>query len=274
MKGINQMKDIFLGILDWCITSGIRLVLTVVVVFALWKGIDFILNKFVQSEKFKHLDLTLRKFLKTFIGYTLKVLLIVTAVNFIGINTSSFVAVLAAAGATIGLALQGGLSNLAGGVIIMLFKPFHEGDYISTPLGDGTVSKIGVFYTKLTTPDNISVSVPNSSLSNSTISNYSAKSTRRVDISLSISYEADIDLAKKVLLASAESHDLVLKDPAPVVFVTEQADSSIKLQLRVWVLNADYWTVRFDLTEDSKKVLDKFAISIPYPQLDVHVKND
>lgn len=252
----------------------IRLICAALILLVGFKLTKILVKKLGKAPFFEKLDTNIQALIKNGIKVLLNTIIVIVVVEIMGVPSATIIAVLGSCGLAVGLALQGGLSNLAGGVIIMLFKPFHEGDYISTPLGDGTVSKIGVFYTKLTTPDNICVSVPNSSLSNSTVSNYSEKSTRRVDINLSVSYDSDIDLAKKVLLASAESHDLVLKDPAPVVFVTEQADSSIKLQLRVWVLNADYWTVKFDLTEDSKKVLDKFAISIPYPQLDVHVKND
>ena len=252
----------------------IRLICAALILLVGFKLTKVLVKKLGKAPFFEKLDTNIQALIKNGIKVLLNTIIVIVVVEIMGVPSATIIAVLGSCGLAVGLALQGGLSNLAGGVIIMLFKPFHEGDYISTPLGDGTVSKIGVFYTKLTTPDNICISVPNSSLSNSTVSNYSEKSTRRVSIDLSVSYESDIDLAKKVLLASAESHDLVLKDPAPVVFVTEQADSSIKLQLRVWVLNADYWTVKFDLTEDSKKVLDKFAISIPYPQLDVHVKND
>ena len=244
----------------------IRIICAVLILLVGFKLTKVFVKKLGKAPFFEKLATNIQSLIKNTIKVLFNTIIVIVVVELLGVPSATIIAVLGSCGLAVGLALQGGLSNLAGGVIIMLFKPFHEGDYISTPLGDGTVSKIGVFYTKLTTPDNSCISVPNSSLSNSTVSNYSEKSTRRVSIDLSVSYESDIDLAKKVLLASAESHDLVL--------VTEQADSSIKLQLRVWVLNADYWTVKFDLTEDSKKVLDKFAISIPYPQLDVHVKND
>ncbi|MBR6806927.1 MAG: mechanosensitive ion channel [Clostridia bacterium] len=233
-----------------------------------------IIKKIRRCAFFEKLDSNIQSLIANTIKIILYTVIIIIAVEIVGVPGSTIIAILGSCGLAIGLALQGGLSNIAGGVIIMLFKPFHVGDYVTSDLGSGTVTDIGIFYTKLITPDNIAVSVPNSALSNSAISNYSVKETRRVDITVSIAFEADIDLAKKVLLASAETHDLVLKDPAPVVYVTEQADSAIKLQLRTWVNNSDYWAVKFDLTEDSKKALDKFSISIPYAQLDVHVKND
>ena len=242
-----------------------------IVGFALTK---FVTKKIKSSSCFEKLDTNLQSLVSNVLKVVLYTVVIIIAIEIVGVPGSTIIAILGSCGLAIGLALQGGLSNIAGGVIIMIFKPFHVGDYVTSDLGSGTVKEIGIFYTKLTTPDNILVSVPNSALSNSAISNYSAKDTRRVDVTVSIAYDSDIDLAKKVLLASAETNDLVLKEPAPVVYVTEQTDSAIKLQLRTWVNNGDYWAVKFALTEETKKNLDKFSISIPYPQLDVHVKND
>lgn len=271
MKFLNFITNFAYNYVIPFVTDIVSAAVVLLVGFALVK---FIIKKLSTSTLFGKLDTNVQSLIKNALKVVAYTIIVIVAVEILGVPSATIIAVLGSCGLAIGLALQGGLSNIAGGVIIMLFKPFHVGDYVTSGLGNGTVVDIGIFYTKLNTPDNIVISVPNSALSNSAISNYSAKSTRRVDISLSISYDSDIDLAKKVLLASAETHDLVLKDPAPVVYVTEQADSSINLQLRAWVNNADYWTVKFDLTEDTKKVLDKFSISIPYPQLDVHVKND
>lgn len=259
---------------DYVLPFVTNIVLAAVVLLVGFALVKFVTKKITSSKLFSKLDSNVQSLVKNALKIVSYTIIVIIAVEILGVPSATIIAVLGSCGLAIGLALQGGLSNIAGSVIIMLFKPFHVGDYVTSALGNGTVVDIGIFYTKLNTPDNIVISVPNSALSNSAISNYSAKDTRRVDISLSISYDSDIDLAKKVLLASAETHDLVLKDPAPVVFVTEQADSALNLQLRAWVNNADYWTVKFDLTEDTKKVLDKFSISIPYPQLDVHVKND
>ncbi len=252
----------------------INLICAAVVLFVGFKLTKFLVRKISKAPFFERLDTNIQSLIRNALTVLLYTLIIIVAIDILGVPSATIIAVLGSCGLAVGLALQGGLSNLAGGVIIMLFKPFHEGDYISTPMGDGTVKDIGIFYTKLTTTDNVSVNIPNSALSNSTVSNFSEMDTRRVDINVSIAYEADVDLAKKVLLASAESHDLVLGDPAPVVYVTEQGDSAITLQIRVWTKNENYWAVKFDLTEDTKKVLDKFEISIPYPQLDVHVKNN
>lgn len=259
---------------SYAVSFGVRLICAAVLFFAAFKLISVFVKYLGKRAFFLKLDSNVQTLIKNAITVLLDVLVIIVAVEILGIPSATIIAVLGSCGLAIGLALQGGLSNIAGGVIIMLFKPFHTGDYITTPLGDGTVEDIGIFYTKLTTPDNVSVNIPNAALSNSTVSNYSVKETRRVDVEVSIAYESDLDLAKKALLAIAESYDQVLSDPAPVVYVTAQADSAVKLTLRVWVNNADYWGVKFGLTEDTKKAFDQVGISIPYPQLDVHVKND
>lgn len=270
------MLDIILNFVNtYAVPFVLRLICAAIVLLVGLKLSGVLIRQIAKCNAFcEKLDSNVQVLIKNVLKILVNTLVIILAVEILGIPSATIIAVLGSCGLAIGLALQGGLSNIAGGVIIMLFKPFHTGDYISTPLGDGTVTDIGIFYTKLLTGDNISVNIPNSSLANSTVSNYSEKDTRRVDVSISVAYDSDIDLAKKVLLASAESHDLVLGDPTPVVFVTEQAESSITLQLRVWVKSENYWDVKFDLTEDTKKVLDKFEIKIPYRQLDVHVKND
>ena len=270
------MLDFLLNFLNvYAVPFVIRLVCAAVVLFVGFKLTKLIIKKVSKCNAFcEKLDSNVQALIKNTVKVLAYSIVIILAVEILGIPSATIVAVLGSCGLAIGLALQGGLSNIAGGVIIMLFKPFHEGDFISTPLGDGSVVDIGIFYTKLLTPDNVSINIPNSSLANSNISNYSEKDTRRVDVSVSVAYDSDIDLAKKVLLASAESHDLVLGDPAPVVFVTAQGDSAITIQVRAWTKSENYWAVKFDLLEDTKKVLDKFNINIPYPQLDVHVKND
>ncbi|MBQ8524499.1 MAG: mechanosensitive ion channel family protein [Clostridia bacterium] len=268
------MQNALNTICSIAISFGFKLIAAAIVLFVGFKLIKVLVNFLGKRDFFTKLDSNVQLLIRNAITVLLDVIVVIICVEILGVPSATIIAVLGSCGLAIGLALQGGLANIAGGVIIMLFKPFHAGDFISTPMGDGTVEDIGIFYTKLVTPDNVGVNIPNSVLSNSTVSNLSAKDTRRIDIELSIAYDADIDLAKKVLLASAESHDLVLKDPAPAAFVTSQADSAVKLTLRVWVEKANYWDVKFGLTEDSKKAFDQFGISIPFPQLDVHVKNN
>ena len=260
------MKEFFLSILQWCITSGIRLVLTVVVTFLLWRLIDILGNKLIENDKFKKLDLTLSKFFKTIITIGLKILLIVTAIAYIGVNTSSFVAVLAAAGATVGLALQGGLSNLAGGVILIIMRPVKIGDYVTAAGESGTVTEIGLFYTTLLTPDNRKIFLPNGNVTSSAIVNYSSEELRRCDFSFSLSRDTDISKVKKI----ADSDERVLKDPESRVVITAYEKGAITYCLRTWVKNEDYWDVFFDLQENLKEGLDLSGIVLPFDQIDVH----
>ncbi len=268
------MSNVLNTLTSIAVTFGLKLLAAALVLFVGFKLIKLLTSFIAKRDFFSKLDSNVQLLIRNIITVVLDVIIVIIAVEILGVPSATIIAVLGSCGLAVGLALQGGLSNIAGGVIIMLFKPFHTDDYITTPMGDGTVEDIGIFYTRLVTADNIVINIPNSALSNSTVSNLCAKDTRRVDIQLTIAYGADIDLAKKVLLASAESHDLVLRDPMPSVFVTEQADSAIKLTLRLWTARENYWTVKYDLTEDTKKAFDRFEIEIPFPQLDVHVKND
>ncbi|MBO5261842.1 MAG: mechanosensitive ion channel [Clostridia bacterium] len=189
----------------------------------------------------------------------------------LGFELSVFSAAIASLGVTIGLALQGGLSNIAGGIMVVAFKPFELGDFIETADVSGTVTDIGIFYTTVTTGDNKKVVIPNGTISNSVVTNYSTYDTRRIDFDFTISYNASIDDAKKVLLACAKSDERVLQDPQPRVMVTSHGESAITVRLRLWVKNADYWDVNFDMLELVKKTFDDTGIEIPYNQLDVHI---
>lgn len=268
------MTNVINTLTSAAVTFGLKLLAAALVLFVGFRLIKLLGSFIAKRDFFSKLDSNVQLLIRNIVTIVLDVIVVIIAVEILGVPSATIIAVLGSCGLAVGLALQGGLSNIAGGVIIMLFKPFHTGDYITTPAGDGTVEDIGIFYTRLVTSDNIVINIPNSELSNSTVANLCAKDTRRLDIGVTIAYSADIDLAKKVLLASAESHELVLREPAPAVFVTEQADSAVKLTLRLWIARENYWTVKYDLTEDTKKAFDRFEIEIPYPQLDVHVKND
>ncbi len=210
-------------------------------------------------------DESLKKFLLNLINWIFKIVLIIVVLGTVGIETTSFAAILAAAGLAIGLALQGSLGNFAGGVLIMIFKPFKIGDYIQAQGESGTVKEIEIFTTKLTTPDNKEVIIPNGKLSNDNIVNYSTETTRRVDITFGVSYDSDIKTTKTVIMAVLDKHPLVLKEPASAINVAELADSSINFFTRAWVNTPDYWGVRFDLIEQTKEALDAAGIEIPYP---------
>jgi small conductance mechanosensitive channel len=212
-------------------------------------------------------DTGLQKFLRNLVGWTLKVLLIIAILGNLGIETTSFAAILAAAGLAVGLALQGSLSNFAGGVLLMIFKPFKLGDVIEAQGEIGVVKEIEIFTTKLNTPDNKEVIIPNGVLSNGNITNYSSEKYRRVDIIMGVSYNADIKHTKDVLLKVITDNNKVLKDPEPVVQVRELADSSVNFNVRPWVLNEDYWTVYAETIEGCKLALDAAGIEIPYPHI-------
>ena len=201
----------------------------------------------------------------------LMALVIISALGVLGVPIASFAAVLAAAGLAIGLALQGSLSNFAAGVMIIAFRPFKVGDYVEAGGVAGVVEEVQVFATKLRTPDNKSVIVPNNSITAGDITNYSAKETRRVDLVFGIGYNDDLQQAKKVLTEIVKRDERVLEDPAPTIAVLELGDSSINFAVRPWVKTADYWDVHFGITEAVKVEFDRQGISIPFPQRDVHL---
>ncbi|ARV15996.1 mechanosensitive ion channel family protein [Polaribacter sp. SA4-12] len=217
------------------------------------------------------IDITLQKFLGNLIGWGLKIILIIAVISKLGVETTSFAAILAAAGLAVGLALQGSLANFAGGVLIMIFKPIKLGDLVEAQGEIGVVKEIEIFTTKLTGLSNKEIIIPNGTLSNGNIINYSTEGTRRVDLTFGVDYAADIKQTKDVLMSVITSHPKVLKDPAPAVTVSELADSSVNFAVRPWCKTEDYWTVFFDVTESTKIALDKAGIDIPYPH-QVNVK--
>lgn len=251
--------------------SVLRFIVAIVIILVGCKLVKIFTKKIINSRAFSRFTKTMRTFLGHVIAVCLYIAVIIIGAIILGVELSSFSAIIASAGITIGLALQGSLANIAGGVMIVGLKPFQVGDYIEGNGVSGTATDIGIFYTTLTTPDNKKVVVPNGALSNSTITNYSAHETRRVDLNFTVSYNADLSLVKKVLYSCAKVDERVLEDPAPVVYVTGHGDSAIDVQLRVWVRNSDYWAVNFSLIEQVKVNFDQFGIEIPYPQLDVHV---
>ena len=202
----------------------------------------------------------------------LPLLVLIIAGSYWDVELSGLAALIASAGVAIGLALQGSLSNFAGGFIILLLRPFKVGDYIQAAGLEGAVEQIGVFYTTLTTVDNKVVLIPNGTLSNGSLINFSAKDTRRVDLIFSVGYECDILKVRRVLNDIVKEHKLILDYPEPFVGLVEQADSFLNFTVRAWVKTPDYWTVYFDLLESVKLRFDEEEISIPYPQMDVHVK--
>jgi len=256
---------------SYVVKFGINLLFALIVLLVGFKLSSVLIKQIEKTKGYKKLDVNVQSFLGNFFGIILKVFVVIIAVEIIGVPSASIIAVIGSCGLALGLALQGGLANIASGVIIMFCRPFHVGDFIISGSISGVVKDIGIYYTTLTTPDNQDVVVPNSVISNSTINNLSTQATRRIDFDFNVDYSTDIDFARKVLLAAAQNNDLVLTEPAASVFVAGHADSAIVLKLRVWCAAENYWTVYFDMYEDVKKAFDQFEISIPFPQVTVHM---
>ncbi|MDB4303515.1 mechanosensitive ion channel [Desulfosarcina sp.] len=244
---------------------GIKLLAAIII----WVIGSWIIKRLLKGTKkvmtLRELDESLQKFLLNLMGWILKILLVLVILAKLGIETTSFAAILAAAGLAVGLALQGSLGNFAGGVLLMIFRPIKIGDLIEAQGELGVVKEIEIFTTKLTGLSNREIIIPNGSLSNGNIINYSTEGTRRVDLVFGVGYDSDIKQTKDVLMKVLTSHPKVLKDPAPAVTVSELADSSINFATRPWCKTEDYWTVYFDVTEHVKEALDAAGIEIPYP---------
>lgn len=238
-------------------------------VFGLW--VIRILSRYVRRlfEK-KSYDKTLENFVVNLLNWTLKILLFILVITQLGIETTSLVAVIGAAGLAIGLALQGSLSNFAGGVLIILLKPFKIGDWIEVQGISGSVKEISLFYTYLNTFGNQLAIIPNGELSNDNIVNYTSEGKRRDAITIGISYDSDIKMAREILLGLMKEQDEILDDPSPAVVVTELGDNSVNLSLRFWAFNENFWDCHFFTIEEAKIRLEASGLSIPFPQRDVH----
>lgn len=274
MNLTETLQALLAKLIDWATTAGVRLVIALVILFISFKVINAVARKIEKQGEKGKLDKTIAKTLAYVMKIALKICIAICMVGYVGIDTSGLAALVVSFGACIGLALNGAVSNLAGGVIIILTRPFRVDDFIEAQGVSGTVEDIHITCTRVRTGDNKVVYLPNGALSSGTIINYSEKDTRRVDFTFSIGYGNDFEKAKAIVLDICNAHALVLKDPAPMVRVSEHGASSINLVTRVWVNNGDYWTVNFDILEAVKKAFDEQGIEIPYNQLDVHVKKD
>ncbi len=252
-------------------TWGFKLLGAIIVFVVGIKCIKALVKFLKASPKLDKLDDSLRSFLASFSNIVLYVLLVITIAMILGVPATSFITILASCGVAIGLALQGSLSNFAGGLMILFFKPFKVGDFIEASGETGTVVEISVVYTVLLTPDNKRITLPNGALTNASIKNYSSEDTRRVDLTFSADYSCDVETVKKVISEVIEAHPLALKDPAPFVRLSAHSDSALTYTARIWTKTADYWDVYFDVNESVKIAFDKNNIKIPYPQLDVHI---
>lgn len=242
------------------------------IIFIIGKWIaKWLRNGVVKLMHKSNVDSTLISFVQSIVYILLMIVVILAALNALGVDTTSFAAILAAAGLAIGLALQGTLGNIGSGVLIITFRPFNVGDVVTVGGETGTVAAISMFATILHTPDNKVVTVPNTSVTGGNITNFSARETRRLDLTFGIGYDDDLKLAKSVLEDIIKADERILADPAPFVGVKELGDSSVNFVFRPWVKSEDYWAVHFDMMEKVKLTFDEKGISIPYPQMDVHL---
>jgi len=234
--------------------------------------VHWVVKLFGRYEGKMKMEPTLRGFIKNLIRILLYVVVIMTTANTMGIPMTSIITLLGSAGVAVSLALQGALGNLVGGCILLVFKPIRVGEYVKIGDNEGTVKSIGAFYTEIATVDNRLVHLPNGTLTNTPIVNFTREGTRRLDLTFSVSYESDMDKVYEVLNRVVSEEQALLEDPAPTVNLLKCGDSSLDYTVRVWVAAADYWPVYFRMTDAGKRALDQAGISIPYPQMDVHMK--
>ncbi|WP_298444856.1 mechanosensitive ion channel domain-containing protein [uncultured Ferrimonas sp.] len=257
---------------DLLIAYGTKILLALVI-FVIGRWVAKILANVVRTLLTKRgLDITVVGFMGNIVSAVVTVMTLIAVLGQLGVQTASLVAVLGAAGLAVGLALQGSLSNFASGVLLVAFRPCKAGDYIEAAGVAGTVEEISIFSTTLVTPDNKRITCPNSSIMDGVIVNYSAKDTRRVDMTVGVAYDADLQQVKQVLNKVVAANELVLAEPGVTIEVAELADSSVNFVVRPWVRTADYWTVYFGLQAAMKLELDKAGIGIPFPQMDLHVQ--
>ena len=265
------------GLLATAQTSGLEFgvkILVAIVIFYVGRLVARMLtntlHKLMQKQE---VDKILETFVCNLAYWLVMLFVIIASINHIGIETTSLIAVMGAAGLAIGLALQGSLSNFAAGVLIVIFRPYRVGDFVEAAGVSGTILQVQILTTMMKTPDNKEIIVPNSQIMGSIITNYSANDTRRVDMTIGVSYSDDLDKVRKIIRELVDADDRILKDPACLIAVSELADSSVNFVVRPWVRTENYWAVKFELTEAIKKRFDLDDISIPFPQRDVHLYN-
>ncbi len=266
----GNIEEVIQQLIGLCVDAG-KSILLAIVIFIVGRFLISIINRlFEQMLERRKLDPTIQTFLRSFINILLTILLLVSVVSALGVNTTSFAALLASAGVAVGMALSGNLQNLAGGLIILLFKPYKVGDYIDAQGVSGTVKEIQIFHTVLTTPDNKVIYAPNGVMSSNSVTNYSLNELRRVDWKICVDYGSDIDKVRAAILSLIQQDSRILTAPAPFVALGELADSSVNITVRVWVNNADYWAVYFGMNENIYNEFNRQGITFPFPQITVH----
>ncbi|MDD7984064.1 mechanosensitive ion channel [Lentisphaera marina] len=273
----NKLSDTIEQIKSFLIENASEFIINLILAFLIFyigkkvaKVLTNISLKIMEKAK---LDDVLCSFLSTLVNISLMLIVIMATLSQLGVNMMGLGAILAAAGLAIGLSLQGTLSNFAAGVMIVLFKPFKVGDFVNIAGETGVIEEVHIFNTVLKTGDNVQITIPNSSIIGGNVTNFSAKSTRRIDLVIGCGYDDNLKEVKNHLESLIQSKELILKDPAPVIAVAELGDSSVNFVVRPWVKSEDYWAVRWELLEEIKTSFDEKGFSIPYPQRDVHIHN-
>ena len=266
-----SLVELLQTVASWLMQNGIKLIIGLIVLFIAFKVVNFIAKRLQRRLDKKNVDKTIANVTVKASKLVLKIMVFLLFLGYVGIETAGIGTIIGSVSVCIGLAVQGSLSNFAGGIVILVMRPFKLGDFIEAQGHSGTVTDIKMFYTYLNTPDNKVVMIPNGALGNGDIINYSKEEERRVDLVFSVDYSTDLKLAKEIIEKEIENHQLILKDKGYFVRLGEMAASSLDIKTRVWVKNADYWTVYFDLLENVKKKFDENNISVPFNQLDVHI---
>ena len=273
-KSLSQLDIVIQNLIDSGISAG-KHIIAAVVIFIVGRFLIKLINRLVASIlQRRHIEISVQTFLSSLVNIILTILLIITVIGALGVNTTSFAALIASAGVAIGMALSGNLQNFAGGLIILLFKPYRVGDFIDVCGVQGTVSAVQIFHTILLTPDNKAVYLPNGSTSSSTITNYSREDKRRIEWTFGIDYGEDVGRARTAILSVITADARILPDPAPFVAVGGLSDSSVDIIVRVWVPTEEYWNVYFDMHQRVYETFNEQKINFPYPQQTVHLVQD
>ncbi len=266
----GKVTELIQQLIELGVQAG-KSLLVALLIFVVGRFLVKLINKLVaQMMERRKVEPTIASFVKSFVNILLMVLLVITVVSALGVNTTSFAALLASAGVAVGMALSGNLQNLAGGILLLLFKPYKVGDYISAQGVEGTVKGIQIFHTILTTVDNKEIFVPNGALSSGSVVNFSKNELRRVDQTVTVEYGTDVEAVRQAVLDIAKADPRVLTDPAPFVALSALADSSVNFTVRFWVKSADYWGVFFDTNRKVYEEFNRRGIGFPFPQIQVH----